>query len=596
MSLPYPFVQLLPVWREARRFAVPAGMVTAATARREAGDVAGACAAAAVDLRADLAAVHRTRGAEVAARLAADLRHLAPDLTRWHAPRERGQDRGVLAPRRAITLARYGPDALYLRTPATAHAVQRMSLHFGPLDHDDPWVRTDSWAGARHLWDVRAAPGLRAVLGGDRLPFFDGMRRIGRPAAAPAPPDDRAALAEWTIRLLDDDAEIEAWAAAGIALHPPRHRLPWTARQVFLPLLRDTLDRMAAGPDDAVLLWPSEREGRVIVSRGPAGLSARIAPTADTPDVPVLPVALWRRSPDLELLRLGLIRPAGLHPLVRAALFPDAPDDYRPGPVADAERIRVRCGTVWHPAGWRDGRLELSAHGPDEARRERAMRALGAPVPRCFTIEDGWRHGPAGRLPKRLRVLRRHLLLTAAHGDPDGVTRLLDHGVDPAVTGIDGGNLLHLAGHLNRPELITRLIAAGLSVHDRDRHGRTPLAATLLQGAAAPVVRALLDAGARTDVTALDRATPLHLLHSPDATTILPWLLATGLDLEARDHAGRTPLFRLIHHHAPPEPIAALLAAGADPHAGDTLETAITTSHRTDLDFLRTRPTPEATS
>ncbi|MCF2437094.1 hypothetical protein LV779_35755 [Streptomyces thinghirensis] len=69
-----------------REFAVPPSMIDAATARRRAGDWAGACRGG-----------HRRRpqpafrGAhachDLATRVRADLRHLAPDLLRWHMPR-----------------------------------------------------------------------------------------------------------------------------------------------------------------------------------------------------------------------------------------------------------------------------------------------------------------------------------------------------------------------------------------------------------------------------------------------------------------------------------------------------------------------------
>ena len=51
------------------------------------GDWAGACAAARVDVDLDLRAVARAHGSEFAAQVRADLRHLAPDLLRWHLPR-----------------------------------------------------------------------------------------------------------------------------------------------------------------------------------------------------------------------------------------------------------------------------------------------------------------------------------------------------------------------------------------------------------------------------------------------------------------------------------------------------------------------------
>src|SRR4051794_22376139 len=94
-------------WLRVREFAVPPSMIETATARRSVGDWAGACAAARVDVDLDLRAVARARGRELAARVRADLRHLAPDLLRWHLPRI-GPD-GLLRPGLTVALARYGP-------------------------------------------------------------------------------------------------------------------------------------------------------------------------------------------------------------------------------------------------------------------------------------------------------------------------------------------------------------------------------------------------------------------------------------------------------------------------------------------------------
>ncbi|HEY3482925.1 MAG TPA: hypothetical protein VGL02_28920, partial [Streptomyces sp.] len=74
-------------WLRVREFAVPPSMIETATARRAVGDWAGACAAAGFDVDLRPRSVARTHGRELAVRLRADLRHLAPDLLRWHMPR-----------------------------------------------------------------------------------------------------------------------------------------------------------------------------------------------------------------------------------------------------------------------------------------------------------------------------------------------------------------------------------------------------------------------------------------------------------------------------------------------------------------------------
>ncbi|WP_442877447.1 hypothetical protein [Dactylosporangium sp. AC04546] len=70
-----------------RRFAVPRGMIEAATVRRLAGDWRGACAVANVEVDVDLSAIGRDHARAVAESVEDDLRHLAPDLLRWHVDR-----------------------------------------------------------------------------------------------------------------------------------------------------------------------------------------------------------------------------------------------------------------------------------------------------------------------------------------------------------------------------------------------------------------------------------------------------------------------------------------------------------------------------
>lgn len=159
-------------------------MIETATARRSAGDWAGACAAAGVDVDLDLRFLARSRGRELAARIRADLRHLAPDLLRWHLPRIAPD--GLLRPGLTVTLARYDtaacddphavppvhpvhPVHLVARTaPAWADGGQRISLALwdGSRSGHGPWgdprhgprpdrrFRLDLH---RHLWDARRA-------------------------------------------------------------------------------------------------------------------------------------------------------------------------------------------------------------------------------------------------------------------------------------------------------------------------------------------------------------------------------------------------------------------------------------------------------
>lgn len=111
----------LSFWRRVREFAVPPSMIETATARRLAGDWAGACAAAGIDVDLAPRSVARTHGRELADRVRADLRRLAPDLLRWHMPRIAPD--GLLRPGLTLSLARYDTEGPGGERPA--HLVVR---------------------------------------------------------------------------------------------------------------------------------------------------------------------------------------------------------------------------------------------------------------------------------------------------------------------------------------------------------------------------------------------------------------------------------------------------------------------------------------
>ncbi len=170
---------------------MPASMIETATARRLAGDWAGACAAAGVEVDLRLRSVSRTHGRESADRIRADLRRLAPDLLRWHLPRI--APNGLLRPGLTIALARYdtperdgpgGPLHLVVRTPpAWADAGQRVSLALWDGSHAEPGARRHPHPHPnrrfrldlhRHLWDATRADELRSRSGADRPAAAEG--------------------------------------------------------------------------------------------------------------------------------------------------------------------------------------------------------------------------------------------------------------------------------------------------------------------------------------------------------------------------------------------------------------------------------------
>ncbi|MEW2353871.1 ankyrin repeat domain-containing protein [Spirillospora sp. NPDC029432] len=497
----------LPNWRRVRRYAVPRWMIEEATERRLAGDWAGACAAARVRVAVDPPSIAREHGAEVAAAVEDDLRHLAPDLLRWHFPRY-GSGRSTIAVRHALVLGEYGGVPLHVLTPTMADGPQHLTLRFQPVqDGGEGFTHTVDWSGVRHLWDVRHTAELLERCGGtDRAPFFhpDGTplaeAELGRSGDAPG-------RTELTTLLLDRGELEAAFEAAGIELdltppdvpsyynaepRPVLSGLPLALERIVPEARRIGGDRFqVAGTWRCATLIELGERPRV-----------QVVDTKRAEGAHALPWPVWRRLPDLDLLRTGVIGPDDLHPLVRSALFPAYPYPDRPaGPPAEPaapEPVRVRCKGEWHEIAVRDGDLRIP-HTDEERDREQALEALGGEVTGCFAVHTAWRTSE-GRLPRRLREQRQALFLHAQHGDTPAVLHLLDTGA--ATRFLDGRKrtLLHYLHLLDHEELLPRLLKAGVDLEARDQGGRTPLHMAVGDHGSPELVRALVDAGARLDV------------------------------------------------------------------------------------------------
>ncbi|MEU7750588.1 hypothetical protein [Micromonospora sp. NPDC049171] len=393
----------LSFWRRVREFAVPQSMIERATARRRVGDWGGACAAARVDADISLRAVANQHGRELAARLRADLRHLAPDLLRWHLPRVAPD--GLLRPGLTLSLIRYDPEQpdgnavhLVARTaPAWADAGQRISLGLwdrsrrgsGPRSHPDQRFRLDLH---RHLFDARRTAELRARSG------------AGRSSAA-VPPEG-----------VPDTVE------AGCATDR------WPAEAALLL----AADGRASGAV-AVRLGARRRLVLDVTASADGGRSpvARVSTREGGTGLPVLPDAATWVLPDLALLRAGLVEPDRLHPLVTAALVPERPV-LVPGSAASypaaAPRL-VSCRGAHHRIGLVDGVLATFDHSPAEIRREELLASLtGTPLPCLRAIDE------AHRQPECLPDVRARL----DHGDTAGALATVEALLGPDALLRDG--------------------------------------------------------------------------------------------------------------------------------------------------------------
>ncbi|MEU4555859.1 hypothetical protein EV382_2098 [Micromonospora violae] len=390
----------LSCWRRVREFAVPPSMIERAAARRLVGDWGGACAAARVDVDISLRAVAHRHGRELAARLRADLRHLAPDLLRWHFPRVAPD--GLLRPGLTIALIRYDPEQstagavhLVARTPpAWADAGQRISLGLcdgsGPDPRPDQRFRLDLH---RHLFDARRTAELATRSGAGQAP-----------AAIDGSPDELGGVLRYAT---------DRWPAEAALLLAAEGR---TSGAIAVRL----------GTGRRLVLHVGVRAG----ADGLRSAVARVGTPAGGTHLPVLPDAATWVLPDLALLRAGLIEPAGLHPLVAAALVPDQPVPTRAAATDRAVAARlVSCRGAQHRIGLVDGVLAALDHDPAEIRREELLTALtGTPLPCLRAIDE------AHRQPECLPDVRARL----DHGDTAGALATVEALLGPEALLRDG--------------------------------------------------------------------------------------------------------------------------------------------------------------
>lgn len=429
----------LSFWRRVREYAVPPSMIEAATARRHVGDWAGACAAAGIDVDLNLRLLARTHGRELAAQVRADLRHLAPDLLRWHMPRIAPD--GLLRPGLTIALARYtraGRDGpcrvrLVVRTPpAWAEGGQRISLALWdgdrlragvarhPHARPNPRFRLDLH---RHLWDARSSGELRFRAGADR-PTGHGPRATDPDPPAPLLPGHHCAVDRWA-----DETRI-VLRDAGRTTGSVIVRVG-AGQRLRLDLAEDVRGRAAP----ALRIGPAPTDGSASA-------------------LPVLPEAATHVLPDLELLRTGVIEADRLHPLVASALVPDHAPTGPPRTPAPAGRPHVvECRGAQHRIGLVDGVLAPLDHHPDEIRREELLVALtGTPLP-CLRAIDR-----AHRRPDCLTGVRERL----DHGDIAGALAVVESLLGPGAR-LRGGPLRDELEAAARRRILHGLYRSGLS-------------------------------------------------------------------------------------------------------------------------------------
>ena len=151
---------------------------------------------------------------------------------------------------------------------------------------------------------------------------------------------------------------------------------------------------------------------------------------------------------------------------------------------------------------------------------------------------------------------------------------LLEARAKPDIANAQGLTPLHLASASHdRPDGVAELLRAGAAPNAQDPKGDTPLHIAVSADADASnvaVVDALLAGGANPNISDTKAATPLHLAAELGKTAIISALLEHDASPELIDSRGMTPLLLLIQNGpGQPEPVEALLRAGADPDGRD---------------------------
>jgi ankyrin repeat protein len=138
------------------------------------------------------------------------------------------------------------------------------------------------------------------------------------------------------------------------------------------------------------------------------------------------------------------------------------------------------------------------------------------------------------------------LMQAARSGDSAQIRQLLEAGADPNWVGEGGETALMAAARGGHLEAVQSLLAAGADVNAKDADEWTALFKAAynheLDCGFAPVVKALVDAGADVNAHIFYGLTPLMLAAGGGEAAVCEVLLNAGAEVKAANDGGRTAL------------------------------------------------------
>ena len=151
----------------------------------------------------------------------------------------------------------------------------------------------------------------------------------------------------------------------------------------------------------------------------------------------------------------------------------------------------------------------------------------------------------------------------AERGHSERVRDLLEQGIDPGVSQVDGMTALHWAAHRDDLPSARLLVKSGASAGVANRYGVTPLSLACVNGSG-EMVELLLDAGADPNDTLRGGETALMTAARTGHVGAVRALLDRGADVRARDSVGRQTALMWAAAEGHPEVVRELIEAGAD--------------------------------